>query len=306
MSSDWDNLRVFLAVAEEGTLTAAARRLKVSHPTIARRLKALEEELGARLFERLPDGYQPTDQAIGLLEEARLMGAAAQALERRAAGLGDTHLGTVRIAVDETLADFLSRKIGALARAHSCIEFEIAVTHLSANLSRREADLMIRPQVPDLANLVQRKLATVEYALYATAQLAARWDGSEAGLRGLPWVGFDEDHRYMPGQDWQQSFLGEQKPQLRTNNGLVLARAICGGSGVGILPCFFGDSEPGLTRLLPPLEAARTQQWLLVHPDLRRVRRVRIVIDALAALFAQERALLEGRSREPLALVKTG
>lgn len=300
MIGDWDNLRVFLALAEEGSLTAAARRLRVSHPTIARRIKALEDELGTRLFDRLPDRFQPTDQALELLHDVKEMERASQSLERRSAGLGDSHLGTVRISVDETMAEFLGRHLSSLTANHRCIEFEFAVTHVLANLSKREADLLIRERVPDLASLVGRKLATFAYAVYGTADLARGCDGSPAALRELPWVGFDDVHQYMPGQAWQAALLGNRRPGLRTNNGVMLANAIRGGNGAGVLPCFLGDADPALVRLTSPIREAATDQWLLVHSDLRNVPRVRIVMDALVELFRAHRAEVGGASVGPM------
>lgn len=300
MIGDWDNLRVFLALAEEGSLTAAAKRLRVSHPTIARRIRALEDEFGARLFDRLPDRFQPTEQALELLHDVKEMERASQSIDRRSAGLAASHLGTVRISVDETMGEFLGRHLIQLAANHKCIEFEIAVAHVSANLSRREADLLIRDQVPDLASLVGRKLATFAYAVYGTAAFAAGRDGSPESLTELPWVGFDEEHRYMPGQAWQVSLLGDRKPAVRTNNGVVLANAVRGGIGVGVLPCFIGDADPALVRLSPIIQEAATEEWLLVHADLRHVPRVRIVMDALIQLFRDHRAEIEGAAPAPV------
>ncbi len=301
MIGDWDNLRVFLALAEEGNLTAAARRLRVSHPTIARRIRALEEGLGTRLFDRLPDRFQPTEQALELLHDVKEMERASLSIDRRSAGLSGSHLGTVRISVDETMAEFLARHLIELTANHRCIEFEIVVAHTSANLSRREADLLIRNRVPDLASLVGRKVAIFAYAVYGTAALAARSDGSRATLVELPWVGFDDEHQYMPGQAWQSRLLGNGKPAVRTNNGVVLANAIRGGNGVGVLPCFIGDSDPGLVRLTPIVAEAAAEQWMLVHNDLRGVPRVRIVMDALVQLFRAHRPEIEGTGIEDIA-----
>ncbi|GAB4173816.1 MAG: LysR family transcriptional regulator [Thalassobaculales bacterium] len=294
MIGDWDNLRAFLALAEEGTLIGAARRLKVSHPTVARRIRVLEEALGTRLFDRLPDRFQPTAPALDLLEDAKEMERAALAIDRRSAGLAGEHLGTVRISVDETMADFLGRHLGALRR--DCIEIEIGVNHISANLSRREADLLVRPRVPDLASLIGRKLARFAHAVYGRRTLVAGWDGRPEGLRELPWVGFDEAHQYMPGQEWQARFLGNRRPHVRANNGMVVADAIRRGHAIGVLACFVGDAEPDLVRLTPILEPAWTEQWLLVHADLRMVPRVRIIMDALVALFRDRRAEIEGQA----------
>jgi DNA-binding transcriptional LysR family regulator len=260
MISDWDNLRVFLALAEEGSLTGAARRLKVSHPTIARQIKALEDDLGARLFDRLPDRFQPTAAALELMQDVQAMERASQSIARRSAGLSGDHLGTVRVSVDETMADFITRHLRQLRDNHQCIEIEIAVAHISANLSKREADLLIRSRVPDLASLVGRKLGAFAFAVYATPALARRLarEGTarERTMRDLPWVGFDEDHAYMPGQEWQNRFLGNARPAVRTNNGVVLANAIRAGVGLGVLPCFLGDPDPGLERVSPILDEA--------------------------------------------------
>ncbi|HIP77027.1 MAG TPA: LysR family transcriptional regulator, partial [Kiloniellaceae bacterium] len=141
---------------------------------------------------------------------------------------------------------------------------------------------------------VGRKLASFAYAVYGTADFARQLDGSDETLRGLPWVGFDSEHIYMPGQTWQADFLGERRPAVRTNNGIVLANAIRSGNGIGVLPCFLGDADPALTRLTPILDAARVDHWLLVHADLRNVPRIRIVMDALARLFADCRKEIEG------------
>ena len=298
MIDDWDNLRVFLALAEEGSLTAAAKRLGVSHPTVARRIKALEDSVGAKLFDRLPDRFQPTETALELLHDAKEMERASQSFARRTAGLSGSHLGTVRISVDETMADFLARHLQSLRENHQCIEFEVAVAHTSANLSKREADLLIRFRVPDLSSIVGRKLATFAHAVYGTPAFARQLDGSDEALRALPWVGFDSEHIYMPGQAWQAEFLGERRPAVRTNNGIFLANAIRDGNGIGILPCFLGDADPALTRLTPILEEARVDHWLLVHADLRNVPRIRIVMDALARLYASHRREIEGEIEE--------
>jgi DNA-binding transcriptional LysR family regulator len=299
MISDWDNLRVFLALAEEGSLTAAARKLKVSHPTVARRVKALEDELGSRLFERLPDRFVPTLAATHLLDEVRAMEQAAQALARRSAGLTDTHLGTVRISVDETMAEFISRHLMRLRENHRCIEFEIAVAHISANLSRREADLLIRSTLPDSAHLVGRKLGRFAYAVYGVRGFASDCDGSDDALRALPWIGFDDDHVYMPGQQWQVELLKGTAPEVRTNNGVVLYHAIHNGHGVGVLPCFLGDKDPALVRLTPILSDVIVDEWMLVHRDMRSLPRIRVVMDALVKLFQDTRAEMEGRVAVP-------
>ena len=166
MSADWDDLRVFLTLAREGSLTMAAKRLGVSHPTVARRVHALEERIGARLFDRLPDRFVPTSAGEELLDDAEMMERAAESIGRRSAGLTDTARGVVRISAGEAMTTLLARHMPSLRASLPEIKFEIATSHMLANLSRREADLMIREQVPELADIVARKLGRVAYAIY--------------------------------------------------------------------------------------------------------------------------------------------
>src|SRR5882724_9090050 len=173
MSTGWDDLRVFLTLSREGNLTAAARRLEVSHPTVARRIKALEQAIGARLFDRLPDRFVPTAAGEELLADAQAMERAAESIHRRSAGLTDTARGTVRLSAGEAMTGFLASRLPALRQNLQCVEFELIASHMLANLSRREADLLIREQVPDLASIVTRRLGRVAYAIYGHPALEA-------------------------------------------------------------------------------------------------------------------------------------
>lgn len=298
MSADWDDVRVFLTLAREGNLTAAARRLGVSHPTVARRIKALEDSIGARLFDRLPDRYALTAAGEELLGDARAMEGAAESIHRRSAGLTDTARGTVRLSAGEAMTAFIARHLPRLRQDLKCVEFELVASHTLANLSRREADLLIREQVPDLAGIVTRRLGRVAYAVYGSADLAAAVaDPSRDALRRMPWAGFDDDHSYMPGQSWVLGLLDGGRPGVRVNNWLVLHDAVRAGSGLAVLPCYLGDGDPALRRFGPILEEVKADQWLLVHRDLRALPRVRAVMDSLITLFEEERAVIEGRGR---------
>jgi DNA-binding transcriptional LysR family regulator len=287
-------LRVFLALAREGNLTAAARLLGVSHPTVARRVKALEDAIGARLFDRLPDRFVLTAAGEELLDDAQAMERAAESIHRRSAGLTDTVRGTVRLAADEAMTAFLARHLPALRRRLENIEFELVARHVLANLSRREADLLIREQVPELASLVTRKLGRVAYAIYAAPSLAPVKPSRDA-LRRAPWAGFDEYHDYMPGQRWLLDLLDGARPEVRVNNWLVLRETVRTGTALAVLPCHLGDGDPALRRIGGVLSDVGAEQWLLVHRDLRALPRVRAVMDALVTLFEAERATLEGR-----------
>jgi DNA-binding transcriptional LysR family regulator len=294
MVEDWGDLRVFLTLAREGSLTAAARRLAVSQPTVARRIRTLESALGARLFDRLPDRFVLTTAGEELLGDAQAMEQAAESIDRRSAGLTDTVRGAVRLSAGEAMTAFLARNLPGLRRRLESIEFELVARHTLDNLSRREADLLIREQVPDLASLVTRRLGRVAYAIYGSPALL-QGQPSRSALRQLPWAGFDEYHDYMPGQSWLLELLEGGRPGVRVNNWLVLHEAVRAGAALAVLPCHLGDGDPTLRRAGGVLKDVGADQWLLVHRDLRALPRVRAVMDALVELFQEQRAALEGR-----------
>ena len=294
METDWDDLRVFLALAREGTLTTAAKTLGVSHPTVSRRVQALEKQIGARLFERLPDRFVPTSAGEELLADTEAMEKAAHSIHRRSAGLSDTVSGTVRLSAGEAMAALIARHLAELRSKLWQIEFEVIASHTLANLSRREADLLIREQVPELGGIVARKLGRVAYAIYAARDFPVKRT-TMAALAELPWIGFDDDHISMPGQQWLRERLGERRLAVRGNNWLVLHEATRAGAGLAVLPCHLGDTDPGLKKLGGTIPEVSADQWLLVHRDLRALPRVRAVMDAVIELFQRERALLEGR-----------
>lgn len=291
-SIDWDDLRTFLTLAREGSLTGAARKLDVSHPTIARRIKVLEASMRARLFDRLPDRFVPTPAGVELIADAEAMERAAESIHRRSAGLADSARGTVRISAGEAMTAYLARHLPWLRRHLAHVEFELVASHLLANLSRREADLLIREQVPETGNLVTRRIGKVAYGIYAAATMDID-DRSPDNLRTLPWCGFDDDHAYMPGHAWILSLLGGERPAVRVNNWLILQESLRAGAGLGVLPCCMGDEDPHLQRLGAPLQEVTVDQWLLVHRDLRDLPRIRAVIDVLVRLFQETRPVLE-------------
>lgn len=294
MIADWDDLRVFLSLSREGNLTATARRLEVSHPTVARRIKSLEDTIGARLFDRLPDRFALTAAGEELLADAQAMEQAAESIHRRSAGLTDTAHGTVRISASEAMTAFLARHLPRLRKNLQCVEFELVASHMLANLSRREADLLIREQVPDLASIVTRRLGRVAHAVYGSRKLKVV-DAGRHSMRRMPWIGFDDEHDYMPGQSWVLELLDGARPAMRVNNWLVLHEAARAGAGLAVLPCYLGDADPALRRVGSILKDVAADQWLLVHRDLRDLARVRAVIDALVRLFHEERDPIEGR-----------
>jgi len=298
MTQNWDDLRIFLAVARDGNLSAAARTLRVTQPTVGRRLRALEQRLAVRLFDRLPEGFVPTAAGAELLPLAEDMERSAEALDRRQASLADTVSGTVRLSVMEAMARFLAEFMREMRGRLPEIEIELAFTHLGANLSKREADLLVRECMPDNPGLIARKLGKLSYAVYGEVGLVERNPAArgEARYRDCPWVGYDEEHSRFTDQQWLLERLAGQFPAVRVNNGLVLHEAVRRGAGLGVLPCFSGDWDPALVRLTAPVTELDSTQYLIVHRDLRRTPSVRAVMDELVSLFQRETPRLVGQA----------
>jgi DNA-binding transcriptional LysR family regulator len=291
----WDDLRIFLAVAQTGSLRRAARALRLGQPTIGRRLRQLEDALGARLFERTPDGHGLTRWGQTLLPMAEKMAAIATAIDRRRLAFGDHAGGVVRMAAGEWAARFLAPRLPELVSAHRELTIELAETQVEPDLDRREVDLFIRHGLPAKGHLVRTGLGTMSAAVYGApsvieAHPAAR---TNARWRSCPWVAYDAPHEYFGSMRWLAERLGDLRPQVRASEFSLLLEAIRAGAGLGILPCFVGDADPGLERVTAPIDELAADLWLVVHPDLRAIPRIRLVMEWNQSLFkAHRRALL--------------
>lgn len=288
---DWGDIRYFLALAREGSLSAAARRLKVDHTTIARRLDRLEAALGLRLFDRLARGWRPTQAGAAMLAEAEVVEAAALALERRGEGLG-TAPGRVRLSGPPVVCShFLAPHLAAITAGMPGLAVDLVGEAQSANLARGDADLALRLVRPDAPGLVGRRLATLNYGLYAApAHVAGRAPAD------LLFLAYDDSLDHVPQQRWLHGQAAGRPVVMRTNDLASLHQAARAGLGVAALPRFLGDGDAALVRLAEDRAGAAARGlWLVVHPDLRRAPRVRAVMAGLVALVDQTRPLLEGR-----------
>jgi DNA-binding transcriptional LysR family regulator len=294
---NWDDMRIFLAVARQGNLSAAARSLKVTQPTVGRRLRTLEESLAVRLFDRLPDGFVPTAAGEELIPLAEEMERTAETLQRRQASLTERVSGTVRLSVTEITAQFLADHIADLRQRLPDIEIEIAFSHHNANLSKREADLVLRECLPEQQALIARRLGEFRYAVYGAAEFVQRYPVAltEGRYESCAWAGFDVVHANFTQQKWLDQKLGKRPAAVRVNNGIVLHSVVRNGAGLGVLPCFAGDNDPVLVRLTPPLADVVSTKHVIVHQDLRRVPSVRAVMDELIDLFRREAPQLAGQ-----------
>jgi DNA-binding transcriptional LysR family regulator len=287
-SMDWDDVRVFLAVARHGSLRAAGRALGVSQPTIGRRLAAFEATFGGpTLFDRLPEGLRLNAAGEQLVAAAEGVEHAALSLERRRAAASPGLSGTVRVSVGEWAARFLASQLGATARTPfpSGITLELVESQQTANLARREADLAVRHHPPESGDLYIAKLGAFAAAVYR-----------RAGSASNAWVTYTEEQAHYPTARWAQQRLRESGGSiaLRASHVTMHLAAIRAGGGQGILPCFIGDAEPLLERVMPPVPEIAAEYWVIVHRDLRRAVCVRAVIDWIHMLFDAQRDVLAG------------
>lgn len=289
---DWDGVRVFLAIAREGSMRAAGRALGLSQPTIARRLTAFEAGFGGQpLFDRLPEGVRLNaagEQLLGAAEDAE---SAMLTLERRRAAASPVLSGTVRISTGDCATGFLVRCLsGATTTAPlpSGITLEFVQSLQPAALTRREADLALHHQPPESGDYYVAKLGTFAVAVYRR-----RGAGADA------WVAYTEEQSLGQGHEparWVQRQVEETGTPVALRAGTLLmhVEAISAGAGRGVIPCYIGDAHPRLERLTAPIPELDATYWMIVHRDLRRSACVRAVIDWMKALFVEQRGVLVG------------
>jgi len=288
---DWDGVRVFLAIAREGSMRAAGRSLGLSQPTIARRLTAFEAGFGGNpLFDRLPEGVRLNAAGEQLLAAAAEAEEAMLSLERQCAAASPVLSGTVRISTGECASGFLVRCLSGPTRSAlpSGITLEFTPPQQPANLVRREADLALRHEPPESGDYYVAKLGTFAVAVYRR-----RGETTDA------WVAYTEDQSQGKSHEparWVQRQVEEtgMPVALRASSLLMHVEAIRAGTGRGVIPCYIGDGHPLLERLTDPIPELAATYWMIVHRDLRRSACVRAVIDWVRHAFAEQRDLIAG------------
>ena len=292
---DWNDFRYFLAIARAGTFAGAARELGVEHTTVGRRLTALETALGTRLFLRGPEGLTATNAGRDVLPLAEEIAARAQAIERRVSGADGRVEGTVRVSVSEALSGYFVKQSTALRDRHPGLMVEMLIGNHASDLLRGEADLALRARTVTEPELVARKLTSAGWSLYASTDYVAR-KGRPADpetLCGHDVIGFDDSLATTPGATWLGGHAKETNVAMRGNSLVAILNAAICGMGVAVLPCFLAEREPQLQRLTPRVLGER-DVYLVVHPDLARVARVRAVMDFIIELFERDTTLWTG------------
>jgi len=292
---DWNDVQFFLAIARAATLAGAARALKVEHTTVGRRLVAMESALGAKLFLRTPDGFRPTRMAEEILPVAEQAEAALMQIERIALADDERAEGTVRVTTSESFAGLLGRWLAELRAKHPRITVDLLTGNARLDLSRREADLAVRFAATTEGTLVCRRVATVGWAVYASrSYVEARGPLPASGeMRGHDVIGFGESLAQVPGALWIKKYARGANMVMQSGSLPAAVTAALANLGVAVLPCYLANPEPSLVRLTPDVVGTR-DAFLVVHPDLARVARVRVVLNFLVERFAANQALLSG------------
>jgi DNA-binding transcriptional LysR family regulator len=286
---DWNRARAFLVTAEEGSLSAAARALGLTQPTLGRQVDALEEELDLILFERAGRGLTLTPSGLALLEHVRAMGDAAGRVSLSAAGHSETIEGIVSIAASQAHAAFLLPPIIAKLRARQPgIVIEIVASNQASNLKRREADIAIRSFQPTEPDFIARKVGDIPAQLYATPAYLESIGNPKLpyDLRNADFIGVDTTGVYLKGLNALGFNLTERNFTIICENYLVMWEMVKLGLGIGVMDGLIGDREPLLRRAIPEL-GLKFPLWLVAHREVNTSRRIRLVYDLLAADLAR-------------------
>ncbi|OQR45225.1 LysR family transcriptional regulator [Klebsiella aerogenes] len=278
---NWDDTRIFLAVARSGTLSGAAETMDMGIATLSRRLDRLEKSLAVPLFSRHQSGYRLTDDGEALL-------ARAEALEHAGLAFGETArlqgnvAGLVRLATSDNLAaHFILPSLNGLMEKYPDLRIEVLSGVQSVNLHRRDADLAIRMVKPESGNLTLKRLGKVGFGLYsADTGLAGSTD---AAFNHAQYIGWPESHQHLPAARWITRTLRGRPCRVEANTLLAQLSAVSAGLGLGVLPHFMARKN-GLQCVNADIGVDQTL-WLVMHSDLAHSRRVRVVADHLIALF---------------------
>ena len=295
---DWDELRYTLAVARAGNLTGAAVALGVTRTTVGRRLAAAEARLGVRLFDRTLDGLVATAAGAELVAGAEAVEGEVSAAEGRLRGRDDELRGGLRVSTLDVLWVGFTDVFATFVARYPSVVLDVQISNAFASLRRREADVALRLSNDPGDGLHGRRVGEMHFAVYAARALVERV-GADAPLQGYPWISNDE----RSPTPWLDAWLARHAPgarvAFRTDDYVVLRRAVSAGIGVHFVPCFEGDGDPGLVCLGNPLREEARGIWALTLPELRTNRRVRAFLDHCAEEFGRHRAALMGNAADP-------
>ncbi len=288
---NWNDLKLFLALLRGGNVRDAAKRLAISHSTVARRLDALETKLGVRLFERQLEGYQLTPDGEDMLHVAETVETEMLGLERRILGKDHQLSGSIRVTLVDALATHvLMPDLVEFCHKYPAIDLQIDNSYQSADLDRREADIAFRFARNPPEHLIGRQIATLASATYASQEYLQNHDLDDP--ESASWIGFSTKES---SPSWVRESQFPDLPVRGRFPSLLIQLAACKhGMGLGMLPCVLGESEPSLVRLTPAKPDPAFCLWILTHRDMRTNARLRTFREFLTTALKRKRPQLEG------------
>lgn len=285
ISFDWNQVRAFLVTAEEGSLSAAARALGLTQPTLSRQVMALEEQLGVTLFERVGKTLRLTQSGKDLLDHVREMGEAARKLSLVASGQSQSVSGTVSITASDTMAyENLPAFLKQLRSEAPLIDIEVIADNEISDLLRREADIAIRHVRPEEPDLIARLVGEITGSFYASKSYQEMHGCPQtvADLSQHHFVGFGDRDRMVQYLQAMGLPISKEQFHVTSKSGIVAWKLVCEGLGISMMSDQVATSYPEVERLGLPIEPLRIPIWLTTHRELHTSRKIRLVFDRLA------------------------
>jgi len=283
---NWNDLKYFLALSREGSVSGAGRSLGVKHTTVARRIMSLEKSLGTRLFDRTNSGYAMTQAAENLYDTVVSMEENARNIDRQATHQDSALAGPLKLTIAFELANrLIIPEIDKFCQRYPNIDMQLLMTKGLVDLSAMKADLAVRmtPNPPDY--LVGREIMKLRHGIYASKKMLEQPSSTNKVILFL-------SEKSPP--DWVKQHFKNAIVSIRVDDVGSMAVAVSNGMGVAKLPCFIGDTEPGLVRLDYEMEKSNWGIWVLNHVDLRATTRVRVCKEFLIDLLESKRSVISG------------
>jgi DNA-binding transcriptional LysR family regulator len=292
----WDDFRYIKAIADSRSLNGAAQMLKVNHSTIFRRLGQVEEQLGSRLFDRGRSGYVLTPCGEEMVRLAERIGHDVTTFERKVSGQDLRPSGELRVtANDLVMLHLLTEILVDFRKSYPEIVLDVVISNNMLNLSRRDADVAVRATFVPPETLSAQQICKVAWAVFGPSNHPIENFDPSSDATKYDWVGFVDHLVLVKITKWLKEHLnGSDRLVYKVNSMLGIAEAVAAGAGLALLPCFVGQTIPGLARLTEPLPELEAGIWLVTHPDLNSTARVRTFLDFCTIEVGKRRPILEG------------
>jgi DNA-binding transcriptional LysR family regulator len=290
ISFDWNHIRAFLATVETGSLSAAARVLKQTQPTLSRQISLLEDALDLTLFERGTRNMRLTDSGAELLSYVRNMADAATQISRVSAGQSQAIEGTVRVTSSDAMAAYaLPPCLISLRKKYPGISVELVPSNEISDLTRRDADISIRHARPEQPDLVAKRITDIEISLFASADYLRSLDRTDqlSDFSSANFIGYGHPERLVPQINAMGIPVTKANFGITTSNGSTMYELVREGAGIAFLPTIVAEGRLGLQRIVKDAPVFNMETWLVTHREIQTSRRIRLTFDHLAKEIAR-------------------